>query len=461
MDEKIKFKEKVSYTLLNIGNIPVTMIVSSFLLIFYTNVVGLSPASCATLFLISRIVDAVNDPFVGFLIDRVPNTKMGHFRLTLVIGAVLCGMNYLLLWFGPLIAPAGKLAIAYISYLLLGVLFPVMDISLNSLLPVMTENPKERNSLSTIKGMTYSLAGLVLGIAAPILIGDESKADGYIKLIILVAALIIGCSVLGAFGVKERVQAAPDQKYALKDLAGILTQKPVWTFFTANLLFGVANYVIMTVNTYYYVYVMGDLQLFSIASLLSMAGMLPGIAISGKLADKIGKKGAYIAGLVCFGILPLIRLAGTANVPIVFASVVLMNFGMGMLTPHMYGIQADNTDYVEIKSGFRAEAAVASLSSFVSKFSMGVGGAIPGYLLGLVGFNPAAEVQNDAVITMIIFCAVLLPAIITAIAAIGMKFLYPLDKQAVLEQTEEIRKLHNEGAANPSGIRTVSRRTGF
>lgn len=162
MDEKIKFKEKVSYTLLNIGNIPVTMIVSSFLLIFYTNVVGLNPAACATLFLIARIVDAVNDPLVGFLIDRIPNTKLGHFRATLIVGAVLCGINYLLLWFGPLMVPAGKLAIAYVSYFLLGVLFPVMDISLNSLLPVMTENPKERNSLSTIKGMTYSLAGLVI-----------------------------------------------------------------------------------------------------------------------------------------------------------------------------------------------------------------------------------------------------------------------------------------------------------
>nr|WP_288860178.1 MFS transporter [uncultured Faecalicatena sp.] len=120
MENKIKLKEKAAFTLLNAGNIPVTMIVSSFLLIFYTNVVGLNPAACATLFLIARIVDAVNDPFVGFVIDRIPDTKLGHFRFTLIIGAVLCGLNYLLLWFGPLMIPAGKLAIAYISYLLLG-----------------------------------------------------------------------------------------------------------------------------------------------------------------------------------------------------------------------------------------------------------------------------------------------------------------------------------------------------
>lgn len=442
MNEKIKFKEKASYALLNAGNIPVTMIVSSFLLIFYTNVVGLSPASCATLFLIARIVDAINDPFVGYLIDRVPGNRFGHFRGTLIVGAILCGLNYLLLWFGPLMAPTGKLAIAYISYLLLGVLFPVMDISLNSLLPVMTENPKERNSLSSIKGMTYSLAGLVLGVIAPVMIGDESQADGYLKLIILAVTLIIGCSVLGTLGVRERIQASETQKYQLKDLVKIFAQKPVWTFFLANLLFGVANYVIMTVNTYYYVYVMNDLQLYGVASLLSMAGMLPGIAFSGALANKIGKKGTYIAGLLCFGILPLVRLLNIASVPVVLTSVVVMNFGMGMLTPHMYGIQADNTDYVELSCGFRAEAAVASLSSFVSKFSMGIGGAIPGYLLAIVGFDGKAESQSQAVIMMIVFCAVILPAVISAVAALLMKALYPLDKKAVDAQTKRIKELH-------------------
>lgn len=442
MENKIKLKEKAAFTLLNAGNIPVTMIVSSFLLIFYTNVVGLNPAACATLFLIARIVDAVNDPFVGFVIDRIPDTKLGHFRFTLIIGAVLCGLNYLLLWFGPLMIPAGKLAIAYISYLLLGILFPVMDISLNSLLPVMTEEPKERNTLSTIKGMTFSLCGLILGIAAPLIIGNESEAAGYIRLIIIVVILIIGCSIIGALGVKERVHAKPEQRYGIKDLVGILTQRPVWTFFFANLLFGVANYIIMTVNTYYYVYIMGDFQLYSIASLLSMAGMLPGIILSGILGNKIGKKSTYILGLICYGVLPMIRLIDVTSIPVVFASVLVANLGMGMITPHMYGIQADNTDYVEVKSGFRAEAAVASLSSFVSKFSMGIGGAIPGYLLAMVGFDAALKTQSSAVNIMIICCAVVFPGIISVIAAVIMKILYPLDKEKLLEQTEEIKKLH-------------------
>lgn len=443
-NDHIGKKEKFCFALMNLGNIPVTLVVSSFLLIFYTNVVGLNPAACATLFLIARIVDAVNDPVVGFLIDRVPNTKHGHFRMTLLIGAILCGLNYLLLWFGPMMLPAGKLAIAYISYLLLGVLFPVMDISLNSLLTVMTEDAQERNSLSTIKGLFYALGGLIIGISAPLIIGnDTSSPTGYIRLILIVTCIIIGCSVIGVLGVKERIVATPEQKYKLKDLFGILKQKPVLAFFATTLIFGIANYIYMTTNTYYYVYILGNLSLYSIASLLSIVGMLPGVVISGILTKKFGKKMVYIFGLLCFGVVPLIRLLSVTNVPLVFIGTFLMNFGMGIMTPHMYSILADNTDYVEIQTGFRAEAAVASLSSFVSKFSMGIGGAIPGYLLALVGFDQNAAVQNSGVNQIIILCVIVLPAILSAIAALILGVFYPLNKQKLEEQTAKMKKLHN------------------
>ena len=96
----------------------------------------------------------INDPLVGFIIDHLPTRKMGHFRPTLILGTILCSVNFLLLWFGPMLSTSGKLAIAYVSYILLGVLFPVMDISLNSLLPVMTEDMNYRNTS-------------IVGLAAP------------------------------------------------------------------------------------------------------------------------------------------------------------------------------------------------------------------------------------------------------------------------------------------------------
>ena len=164
--DKIKMREKLSFAMANFGNIPIMTLINGYLLIFYTNICGLSPAACATLFLIARFLDAINDPLVGFIIDHLPTRKMGHFRPTLILGTILCSVNFLLLWFGPMLSTSGKLAIAYVSYILLGVLFPVMDISLNSLLPVMTEDMNYRNTsivgLAAALGMGVSQASASL-----------------------------------------------------------------------------------------------------------------------------------------------------------------------------------------------------------------------------------------------------------------------------------------------------------
>ena len=203
--DKIKGKEKLSYALINFGNIPIMTLLNSYLLIFYTNVCGLDPAACATLFLIARIMDGVNDPFVGFIIDHLPNTRMGHFRPPLIVGTILVSINFLVLWFGPMMAPGGKLAIAYVSYLLIGFLFPVMDISLNSLLPVMSADTDERNALSSIKGLIYALGAIVIGVAGPLILGDTSNRKGYVTLILISTAIVFFFSIIGTLGVKERV----------------------------------------------------------------------------------------------------------------------------------------------------------------------------------------------------------------------------------------------------------------
>lgn len=442
-NEKIGFFEKAAFAMANLGNIPVTTIVSSFLLIFYTNVVGLDPAACATLFLITRVVDAVNDPFVGFLIDRFPQTRYGKFRVTLIIGSVLCALNYLLLWFGPLWSPICKLGIAYISYLLLGVLFPVMDISLNSLLPVMTLDMKERNALSTIKGAFYMIGGIAVGILAPIIIGDASEADGYVRLIIGAVIIVMSFSVIGAIGVKERVRSDNTQSYQIRDLFKIITLKPVLVIFISTLLYTAGTNMINAVNAYYFTYVINDLEIMSIASLLTMVFMFPGLFISSAVSGKKGKKNAYIAGLLMSALAPMIRLFDVDNVAIIMISAAATAVGTGVLMGQMYSIQADNTDYVEIATGQRAEGAVASLNSFSSKFAMGIGGSLPGYMMALANFDANQSVQPEGVNQVIIAFSTYIPGICTVIAALIVAFCYPLTKEKLAQQVEEIKKRHS------------------
>jgi GPH family glycoside/pentoside/hexuronide:cation symporter/glucuronide carrier protein len=438
--DKVTLKEKISYVFVNLGNIPITTLISSYLLIFYTTVCGMNPAACATLFLIARILDGLNDPLVGFIIDHLPNTKYGHFRPSLIIGTILCSLNYLLLWFGPMMASAGKLAIAYVSYLLIGVLFPIMDISLNSMLPVMTTDMNERNTLSSIKGLFYMIGMLVLNTAAPLILGDSSNRDGYIKLILIVVACVVVFSIGGTLGLKERVKPEPGNTYKISDLFRVMTFKPIWSTFLASLLYMTGMTIINAVNAYYFTYVLGNFTLFSVVSMVQTVAIFPAMIVSGKLINTVGKKKLYIIGLLTFGVLPAIRMAAPTNVPLLMVVSVLIGAGQGICMPLSYGIQADNTDYVEVKINKRMEGAVASLSSFITKFAMGVGGAIPGYLLAFAGFDSSLAAQPASVNNMIMLCLSVIPAVFSILGIIVFAAAYPLTKEKLDEQNEFLAK---------------------
>ena len=438
--DKIKMREKLSFAMANFGNIPIMTLINGYLLIFYTNICGLSPAACATLFLIARFLDAINDPLVGFIIDHLPTRKMGHFRPTLILGTILCSVNFLLLWFGPMLSTSGKLAIAYVSYILLGVLFPVMDISLNSLLPVMTEDMKERNSFSTIKGLAYVIGALVIGVAAPLILGDTSNKQGYINLVLIMTAVIFFFSIIGTMGVKERVKPQMENSYSVKELFKILSQKPVYITFLAVLLYSIGSNIVNAANTYFYTYIFEDLTLASIITLITCVAVFPATMVIGNLIGRFGKKKMYAIGLALAGLAPIIRLLDVRSIPLLIVSVLIAGIGAGFAAPLNYGIQADNTDYIEVSMGIRAEGAVASLSSFVSKCAMGIGGAIPGYLLQLAGFDSKAAVQNDDVINVIVLCVLILPAIVNVVAIVIFSKGYPITKEKLNEQTYLLRE---------------------
>lgn len=438
--DKIKMREKLSFAMANFGNIPIMTLINGYLLIFYTNICGLSPAACATLFLIARFLDAINDPLVGFIIDHLPTRKMGHFRPTLILGTILCSVNFLLLWFGPMLSTSGKLAIAYVSYILLGVLFPVMDISLNSLLPVMTEDMKERNSLSAIKGLAYVIGALVIGVAAPLILGDTSNKQGYINLVLIMTAVIFFFSIIGTMGVKERVKPQMENSYSVKELFKILSQKPVYITFLAVLLYSIGSNIVNAAGTYFYTYIFEDLTLASIITLITCVTVFPATMVIGNLIGRFGKKKMYAIGLALAGLAPIIRLLDVRSIPLLIVSVLIAGIGAGFAAPLNYGIQADNTDYIEVSMGIRAEGAVASLSSFVSKCAMGIGGAIPGYLLQLAGFDSKAAVQNDDVINVIVLCVLILPAIVNVVAIVIFSKGYPITKEKLNEQTYLLRE---------------------
>lgn len=437
--QKVGVGEKVSYFLANIGNIPLMTLLSTFFLIFYTDVVGLNAGALATLFLISKIVDGISDPLMGFLLDKFPVTKMGKFRPMLMLGTVICVINYILLWFGAVWSPVGKYAIVYITYILLGWTFDIMDISLNSLLPVMTTDNKERNQLSLIKAVAYTIGGTGLSVIGPIIVASQTL-ESYYVLIFGAMAVTLVCSLVGAAGVKERVafEGTKEEKYKIRDLFKFLFTKPVIVTFLASLLYFVGYQGAAGAGTYYFTYIMGDMTLMSGVTGIGMVGMIPGMIVAPLVANKVGKKKVFTAGIFICAIGPALRLFAPTSLAMAYVGTLVASLGAGFIMPLTYGVQADNTLYVQYTTGKHAEAAIASLSSFITKVGQGIAGAFPGYVLAACGYINGAAEQPASVHTGIIVCVLVVPVVLGIIGGIVFALGYKLEKEDVDRMAREI-----------------------
>lgn len=447
-DEKksdITRKEKIGFFIVNVGNIPIMTMMNMYLLYYYVTVIGLDPVAIGTLFLIARLLDAINDPLMGYVIDHLPKTKLGRFRSYIIIGSIICGLNYLVLWLGPGLLPTGKLIIAFITYLLFGFTFDLMDIPLNSMIPVMSGRDRDRTLLSSIKGLGYLFGlGIFLLLPVPFLNLFSSEQEGFYVLIILTVTMIISFSVIGALLIKERVQPLTEEKYKIKDSIKILGARPVLSFFLESITEGIGGGMFTALLFFFFVFVIQKEELFIVYTAFSGIGVLIGVFLLPRLIEKFGKKTTKIIAngisLLAFFLIFFIPRTNIALVLIMFG---FSAIGMGINGLLSYGIQADNMDYIEWKFGFRAEAAVASINSFIVKGAGGIGASIAAYALAIIKFNADLPAQTEATIQGLYYIIFGIPSLLYFIGFLIWAFLYPLNRdtrQIMLNELQDLRR---------------------
>ena len=171
------------------------------------------------------------------------------------------------------------------------------------------------------------------------------------------------------------------------------------------------------------------------------------------LTRRIGKKTSLTFAL--WGSLAgsVILFVTSASLPLVFVIVpILLSPAAGLFTLLTPGIQADNTDYIEWQRGYRAEAAVAALASFITKAAGGVGGAIGAYMLAFFQDVPNAEAQAAGTIRGLFYINSAIPPAITLLAHLAWVFGYPLTKQATKQMMAERVRLRQHGQAGKSQV---------
>ncbi|NWF88373.1 MAG: MFS transporter [Ignavibacteriaceae bacterium] len=441
--EKLKVKEKVGYALGDTAANLIFQTMVMFQLAFYTDTFGISAAAAGTLLVIVRVWDAIFDPIMGIVADKT-NTKWGKFRPWILWTAVPFGIMGFLTFVTPDLSVSGKLIYAYVTYIVLMMVYSANNLPYSALSGVMTGDLAERTSLSSYRFVFAMVAQLVIqGLALPMVsyFGQGNSAQGYQYTMAIFSALAVVLFIITFSTTKERIQPDPAQKASVKEHFRDLTKNGAWiAMFVLTLILFITLAMRGSVIFYYfryYINVENYESLFSWFNVLGTTSTIIGIFFSKSLAMKFGKRNVFIAGLFGTALFcALFIFFPPTAIALIFTAEMLRQFVYGFTIPLLWAMMADVADYSEWKNKRRATGIIFSAIVFALKAGLGFGGAITGYILSLYGYVPNVDQSSDA-LNGIVMTMSLFPAATFAICAICL-FFYPITKNLEIQITDEL-----------------------
>ena len=301
MIQKLSFAEKFGYGL---GDMAANFVFQALLALqldFYTHTFGLTPAQAARLFLVVGLGVACLNPVMGVIADRT-SSRWGKFRPWLLWTALPFGIIGVLTFTTPSSVPTAKIAYAWITYVLLRVIYTMNNVPYATLTAVMTSDPDERNSIASYRQIFANTAGFIVQSLAVLMVaclGRGNDARGYQLTMGLLSALSVIFFIVAFVSTKERIQPDPQQKTSLGQDLSDLFGNPSWVvLFLATLFYFTAIVIRGNVMLPYFRYVAGNANLFSWFNGFGLASLIAGVACSTAVAKRVGKRMLFIASMV-------------------------------------------------------------------------------------------------------------------------------------------------------------------
>ena len=210
--EKLSFKEKLGYGLGDTASNFFFQVFGLFLLFYYTDVFGLAPAAVGTMFLVTKIIDAVSDPIMGLIADRT-NSRWGKFRPYILWGALPYGILGYLMFANPDLSDTGKLIYAYVTYTAMMLAYTAVNVPYSALMGVISPSSEERTKVASYRFVCAMAAGWLVGtFVTPLknILGGGDEALGFQLTMALFAVISIALFWITFATTKERV--APVQE---------------------------------------------------------------------------------------------------------------------------------------------------------------------------------------------------------------------------------------------------------
>ncbi|MCD8122526.1 MAG: glycoside-pentoside-hexuronide (GPH):cation symporter [Clostridiales bacterium] len=437
--------DKIGYMFGDFGNDFTFILSSSFMMKFYTDVMGIDAALVGLLMMAARFVDAFTDVTMGQIVDRSKPTKDGKFRpwIKRMCGPVAIA-SFLIYQSGFAGMPYGfKVFWMFLTYILWGSIFYTsINIPYGSMASAISNDPDDRAQLSTWRSIGATLASLVIGTGTPIVayvVVDGKTVLSGSRMTILAgvfAICAIICYMLCFNLVRERVEVpANTSKLEIgKLLKSLVTNRSLIGIIAAAILLLLAMLGMQGLAGYVYPNYYGNAAAQSAGSLASSLAILFICApLAARMAARVGKKElstvACFCGAVFYIICYFVRPA-SAYMYVVFY--VLAYGSLGFFNTVIWAMITDVIDDAEVKNGIREDGTIYSVYSFARKLGQAFSAGMIGGLLSMIGYT-AETAFDEAVINGIFTISCWVPACGLIAVSLALFFLYPLDKKKVDE----------------------------
>lgn len=336
VDGEVTGREMFGHAIAGFGQNLIFGLWSSYMLVFYTDIFGISAGAASIIMLLTRVWDGVNDPMMGTIADHT-RTKWGRYRPWLLFMAPVIVVFLVMNFSIPDLSPALKVAYAGVTYVMMSMAFTAVDVPYWTMPAAMSSDVPKRSRIISLSRMTTTLASTVLGVMAIPLIsvlGQGDKAKGYMLTALTVGILGAVFYIIGFANIREHVQPVPNQKITLRSsVKAIVQNKPLLLLLSCGLIGNIATMLKQGMVIYYVKDCIGSESLIPIFSLLFLPGMVVGLMIALAFAKRFDSKSVFIGAKV-FGITVdvIFFFVGFGNVPLAMVLYALTSYVPNQVT---------------------------------------------------------------------------------------------------------------------------------
>lgn len=462
-DRRRTLRNRYGYGLGTLGRDSAYTLVNMFLLFYLSDILRVSTpafAGVTVVLVIARLFDAVNDPFMGVIVDNT-RSRHGKFAPWILSGVLLSAAFTILLFTPGQLGDAAFVAVFAVVYLGWEVSYTANDIAYWSMLPALTGDQRERERIGAFARICASVGAFSMVVAVvPVstwigeLIGDVRWS--YFWVACAAAALMVVFQLTMLALVRERREPVAAPPTRLRDMLTVIFGNDQLLAVTAALaLFMIAFSTTTSFGIYYFRYVYGDEALYAVFALVLGVSQITALALYPLIARLWNRRRLFtVAMVLVVAGYALFFAAGPGEIAVIVVSGVAIFAAQAVLQMLMLMFIADTVEYGEHKLGRRNDAVTLSLQPFIYKLGSAAAAGIVGWTVLASGMKDAVDAQGmtDAGVLLVKTMMMLVPMLLVVGSYLVWRRFYRLDEVRYARILDELtaRKASATDAAEPA-----------